>query len=552
MPAKKRSRTQAQSLPQPDSPPEVATISVTVVDSTAIEPEPVAASTDLTTKPRRRGRYPSVQRPATSPDIFPDGSVSRMASNRLIWEGCNILTQGDNLEWVESEEGVPYYQSPVAKGKGFVSYWVTNELFAKSPGVLEGEAALALIEEFDIRAACMHLIYAAHATQLDRPWEQSFTLSDTQLERYLGLDQNRNFKNKQEKLQVMLDLAKQPCHLLVYVSWPDQGKVKAFTVSRTWLWEMTEPMMHFQECLQSEDGESLGEKQLVGFTLRIRCGYWAQYFLNNERVLDKAGYYEYGILSQGLLHDIMSTWHHHEGAARLMTWLLFKTKVNRVSPLVVETLMKVAFGEKLLAEAKAGFRARSKLVRLWLTSLKVLLERGWTLTPDTATYPLQYWVEESTVDSLTQIPDDPEQAAAFWTEDAAKPKGKRLTDTTKRSRESFEQLLVSKVWIQPPAAIVEKLNELDGYRHSQREKLVGKSSTALATTNSTSKSQKSVETTQEITGAWVKQMRSSRNLNQRELAKLTGISQKMISLIENNERTISPVNRDRFLQVFQT
>jgi DNA-binding XRE family transcriptional regulator len=550
MPAKKRSLSKPQSLPKGDSAANVIE-PVTVLESTVIEPTPVEAPSALTKKTSRRGRYPSIQRPTTSPDIFSEGSISRMASNRLIWEGCNILTQGDNLGWAESEEGIPYYQSPVAKGKGFVSYWVTNELFAKSPGVLEGEAALALIEEFDIRAACMHLIYAAHATQLERPWEQSFVLSDTQLERYLGLDQNRNFKNKQEKLQMMLDLAKQPCHLLVYVSWPDQGKIKAFTVSRTWLWEMAEPMMHFQECLQGEDGGTLGDKQLVGFTLRIRCGYWAQYFLNNERLLDKAGYYEYGILSQGLLHDIMSTWHHHEGAARLMTWLLFKTKVNRVSPLLVETLMKVAFGERLLEEAKAGFRQRSKLVRLWLTSLKVLLERGWTLTPDTTTYPLQYWVEESTTDPLTQIPDDPEQAAEFWTEDAAKPKGKRLTDTTKRSRESFDQLLVSKLWIQPPAAIVEKLNEIDGYRNSQRERLAARSS-SVTTTQPLPKSQQAAGiNSKEITGAWVKQMRTARNLNQRDLAKLTGISQKMISLIENDERTISPKNCDRLIQVFQ-
>jgi hypothetical protein len=81
-----------------------------------------------------------------------------------------------------------------------------------------------LIEQFDIRAACLHLIYAAHATQLERPWEQSFVLSDTQLERYLGLDKNHKL-NKQQKLELMLELAKQPCHLLVYVSWPEKEQL---------------------------------------------------------------------------------------------------------------------------------------------------------------------------------------------------------------------------------------------------------------------------------------------------------------------------------------
>ncbi|MBD3886168.1 helix-turn-helix transcriptional regulator [Phormidium tenue FACHB-886] len=558
MPAKKQ-RLAKEQIPAQDETIIDVTHSATLVESSAITHQSAEASDAQRASPRRRGRPSSFKRPMPSPDIFPDGGISRMASNRVIWEGCNVLTQGEDLGWVGSEEGSPYYESPVAKGKGFVSFWVTNELFTKHPGALEGEAALALIEEFDIRAACLHLVYAAHATQLERPWEQSFVLNDTQLERYLGLDQNRNFKNKQEKLQVMLDLAKQPCHLLVYVSWPDQGKVKAFSVSRTWLWEIAEPVMHFQECLKDDDGKPLGEKQLIGFTLRIRCGYWAQYFLNQERLSDKSGYYEYGILSQGLLHDIMSTWHHHEGAARLMTWLLFKTKVNRTSPLMVETLMKVAFGEKLLEEAKAGFRQRAKLVRLWSTSLKVLVERGWGLTPDPETYPPQYWLETSAAQLFTQIPDDPEQAAEFWAKDAAKPKGQRLTDTTKRSRAAFEQLLTSKLWIKPPMAIAEKLNELDDHRASYKERLPAKtlatsqpvSNTALALQKQP-KSKGAVKgTDEEITGKWVKRIRTSRKMSQRDLANWTGISQKMISLIENGDRPISPINKERLLRVFQ-
>lgn len=138
---------------------------------------------------RRRRRYPTVKRPAANPDLFPDGEINRMTSNRVIWEECNILTQGENLGWFQSGEKSPYYESPVAKGKGYISFWVTNDLHAKPPAVLEGETALALIEQFDIRAACMHLIYAAYATQLERSWEQSFVLSDTQLKRYLGLDE---------------------------------------------------------------------------------------------------------------------------------------------------------------------------------------------------------------------------------------------------------------------------------------------------------------------------------------------------------------------------
>jgi len=60
------------------------------------------------------------------------------------------------------------------EGKGAVYFWVTEDLKQESPATLAGAAALAVISAFDIRAACMHLIYAAHAMQqLERPWNKS-------------------------------------------------------------------------------------------------------------------------------------------------------------------------------------------------------------------------------------------------------------------------------------------------------------------------------------------------------------------------------------------
>jgi DNA-binding XRE family transcriptional regulator len=169
------------------------------------------------------------------------------------------------------------------------------------------------------------------------------------------------------------------------------------------------------------------------------------------------------------------------------------------------------------------------------------LERGWGLVPDPETYPLQYWVDNTPVQPLAEIPNDPEQAAEFWTLDAGKPSGQRLTDTTRRSRQAFEQLLGSKLWVYPPASIAEKLSELDNHRLGQREALLSKNSITRS----------SASTSTQITGAWVKERRTARNYSQRDLASHTGISQKMISMIENGERSISPINAERLLRVLQ-
>lgn len=525
--------------------------------SESIEPAP----TKQLRKTTRRGRYSSIDRPPTSADLFPNAVIHPIATNRVIWESCNILSQGENLDWKYADDGLPHYKSLVAKGKGYISFFVTKDLFAKHPSVLEGEAALALIEEFDIRAACMHLIYAAHATQLERPWEQSFTLSDTQLERYLGLDQNKKL-NKQQKLELMLEWAKQPCHLLVFVSYPDQGRVKGFTVSRTHLWEMAEPMLHFQECIQDEQGQAVGEKQWVGFTLRVRCGYWAEYFLNRERLQDKSGYYEYGFLSKGLLHDIMSTWHHHAGAARLMMWLLFKTRVNRHSPLSVETLMKVAFGTEELQAARTNSKERKRIVRLWLTSLKTLIEKGWKVEPDAATYPPEYWIETRTAQAISQIPDDPEAAIAFWIQDAEAPEGDRVTDFRKRVRGSFEHLLKGRIWIQPPNEIEEKLDEIaDSRRYSlaassnpnQRSVSFSKSqrrrssrSTVESALSTTTPNPEACKTRPLISsGEELRSFRISKGWTQKTLATKLGRSVSWVKMVEKGERNIQPEDQEK-------
>jgi len=525
----------------------MTTVDVEVVDQTVVKTSKVSRSqTSKAVKPPTPKS--SRQRPETNPDLFADSMTDYAASNRLIWEGANILTQGTDLPWLTSEKGEAYYKSLVAKGKGYISFWLTDDLYAKDPSVLERDLAIALIEEFDLRATCLHLIYAAHATQIDRPWEQSFTISDTQIEQYLGLNKNKKL-NKQQKLQLMLDLAKQPCHLLVYVSWPEQGRIPTFSVSRTWLWEIAEPILHFQECMTDEAGETVGEKQLVGFTLNIRCGAWAKYFLNEEMRLQKQAYYEYCILSKSLIQDIMAMYHHYEGAARLMTWLLFKTKINRSSPLNVESLLKIAFGETALQVAKTASKARAKLVESWIKTLKALLNRGWQITPDPATYPMEYWVSPPETNELSQIPDDPDLAAAFWAKDATAAVGERLTDKTRRVHGKFNRLLTAKLWIQPPAAIANRLDEIDESRRRysrefERRQPESLTSTKMMQTAVTRTTVKKIES-----GEQLKQMRIAKGISQSDLASRIGRSASWVKMVETGKRKIQPQDQESLLLV---
>lgn len=168
-------------------------------------------------------------RPLTSPDIFANGLTTRMASAMPIWEASSILTQQKDLSWRRDEDGRLCYAKDLGNGEGAVHFWVTQDLDNEYPAALAGAAALAVVDAFDIRAACMHLIYAAHAAQLDNPWEQDVVIDDRQLEEYLGL-KKRSDKNRQQKLALIEELVKQPCKISTFISCPAQGKVKGFTL----------------------------------------------------------------------------------------------------------------------------------------------------------------------------------------------------------------------------------------------------------------------------------------------------------------------------------
>lgn len=435
----------------------------------------------------------------TSPDLFPNGkNTTRMASALPIWEASSILTQRQDLPWANDSDGKLRHTRTAENGQGAVHFWVTDNLDDESPATLAGAAALAMIDTFDIRAACMHLIYAAHAAQIDRPWEQEFIIDDKQIEEYLGL-KKRTDKSKQQKLALIQEIAKQPCKITTFVSWPTQNRVKGFTLEEGRLWHLLGTRYHYQQDL-------FGNKELTGITFIVRAGLWARYFLNEEGERQKSALCEYATLSKSSLRDVMSVWQHREGAARLMVWLLFKTKADRFSPLTVETLMEIAFGTQRIELAREDSQSRKKLVSMWDDTLAVLEERGWRIHFDPETYPPEL-----------------------------QPQRTKQSRLQSRPRGFFEQLLNGRLWIVP--------------QEDWRDEAIALEDEPISSSIDESPAEPDVQLPQ-LTGTTVKSCRLARGWSQRKLASLTGLSQGLISQLENGGRSITPENQLTLQRIF--
>ncbi len=369
----------------------------------------------------KKGRCKATTRTLLSPSLFLNGKSNPFASAIAVWEACNVLAQRQSLPWKSDSEGKLYYERQVSGGRGTIAFRLTNALDSEAQISLDSTAAQAEIANWDVRAACLHLIYAAHAMVLEQPWEQEFVISDRQIEAYLGLEKRKDL-SKLAKLTLIKELVQQPCKLLLDLHWFQQGQVRSFSLEQSRLWHLLGIQHHFQE-------DELGCKHLTGLTFRVKAGAWSKDFLNRQGARESTAFYQYSSLPQSLLGTITSLWQQHEGACRLLLWLLFKTKMGGEQRLTIPTLMRIAYGEAKVLQAATQREERKRLVRSFESDLEVLNHYGLKPLFDPITYPSEIqplWAK------LADLPDDAEAALEFWTNDGCNKN--RLTDAAPRDK----------------------------------------------------------------------------------------------------------------------
>lgn len=444
----------------------------------------------------KKGRCKVEPRDATSLDLFSNGKNNPFASAIAIWEACNVLAQRTSLHWETDEEGYISYSRQVNQGRGAIAFHIQDPL-----KVNDKATDIAAIEGLDIRAACIHLIFAAYATALDQPWEQEFAIDERQIEKYLGMEKRKDL-SKAAKLALMKNIVQQACSLIISIDWPQQGRINGFSVVGSRLWHLVDIQHHFQE-------DNLGCKYLIGLTFKVKAGLWAQYFLNKQACKERTAFYQYGSLPKTLLTTVMSIWQQHEGAVRLMLWLLFKTKMGKEQRITIPTLLRIAYGEEKVALASRQREERKRLLRTFESDLEILNHYGMKPLFDPVTYPPEIqplWAK------LIDLPEDPDEALEFWTNDGGAET--RLTDTGPRGK--WNLLMNARILaFELPPEWEQQISE------SEKKK------------TRTAKAKRKPKATNDLLGEQILQARKNLNLSQRELAKLTGKSQSWIRDIEN-------------------
>jgi ferredoxin/DNA-binding transcriptional regulator YiaG len=444
----------------------------------------------------KKGRCKVEPRDASSLDLFSNGKNNPFASAIAIWEACNVLAQRTSLHWETDEDGYLCYGRQINQGRGAIAFHIQDPF-----KVNDKATDIASIEGLDIRATCIHLIFAAYATALEQPWEQEFAIDERQIEKYLGMEKRKDL-SKAAKLALMKNIVQQACSLIISIDWPQQGRINGFSITGSRLWHLVDIQHHFQE-------DNLGCKYLIGLTFKVKAGIWAQYFLNKQACKERTAFYQYGSLPKTLLTTVMSIWQQHEGAVRLMLWLLFKTKMGKEQRITIPTLLRIAYGEEKVALASRQREERKRLLRTFESDLEILNHYGMKPLFDPVTYPPEIqplWAK------LIDLPEDPDEALEFWTNDGGAET--RLTDTGPRGK--WNLLMNARILaFELPPEWEQQISE------SEKKK------------TRTAKAKRKPKATSDLLGEQILQARKNLNLSQRELAKLTGKSQSWIRDIEN-------------------
>lgn len=476
---------------------------------------PTAAPTPSQAK---KGRYKTVERKERSLDLFTQSNITHFASSMVIWEGCKILTNAPVLDWQVAADQSLYYERSVKQERGKMTFRMLDnfELDTKKANYMSSYENL---ETIDIRAACLHLIYAAYTTGLEEPWEESFVINDQQIEKYLGLDKRKDL-SKAAKLTMIKILVQQPCQILASIDWPQQGKIKAFKIEESPLWHLLETKHHFQK-------DANGCNHLIGLTFKIRPGIWSKYFFNKQGYRNRLAFYQYGSLPKFVLNTVMSIWQQHEGTVRILLWLLFKSKLGIKQGIKVVTLMNIAYGRDKVYQAHLNREQRKRLIYKFESDLEVLNHYQIKPVFDLQSYPLEaqpLWAK------LADLPDDAEEALDFWINDGSQDS--RITDAGPRGK--WNILMQARILqFEFPTEWSEQLAKFE----QKKQKKVNK--------------RERLKNSLGLSGEQILAARKKRGISQRELAQLIGKSQSWIRDLENGRFAAKPEDQHQLKKILE-
>ena len=369
--------------------------------------------------------------------------------------------------WQEDDSGFAYFKHQ-AKGnpKNYIEHYISN------PGDIELlplEQAEQIIDKFGFNTVKLHLIFAAHTMNQDRPWDSKFSLKASDIIKYLGWDKRTDLPVHQKLSEIAKTAFVLDC-LLVKSVWVEgrnkKGGINASTpTGRMWN-VVVDPRGE-----QNSEGKVQKPEEVY---ITVQPGLIFHSFLNKAGSKLQKALYQFGYLAKSILRIDP---YHDELALRLAIHLAMESRIHISGKYRVETLLKHLLPHAKIDTARSDTRRGYDLKQRWDNALKLLKKLSWQIQFDDGSYP--EWLQPG---SKTKKPNDA------------------------RKMKNIEWLLQARVTIQPP--------------HPIPELLASKAKPKLPS----SKQKKKVIAVTGITSDQIRKGRNAKGWSQRKLAGTLGVS----------------------------
>jgi DNA-binding transcriptional regulator YiaG len=376
--------------------------------------------------------------------------------------------------WDQDSSGIAFYRQEAKRNpKNFVEHYIT------SPGdirLLPFKDAQNIIDQLGFNTAKLQLVFAAHAMDVEKPWESSFIVKGTDVIKELGWDK-RTDVTLSKKLTDIANAAFALDCLLVKAVWEEgrdkKGRIIA-SVETSRMWN-TAVKMTGQTGLLVEG--RIDEPHEVYLT--VCPGLWTKSFLNKPGWESRQALYQFGYLAQDVLKIDP---YHDELALRLAIHLTIESRFHQSGEYRVKNLLELALPIPEIEISRSNFRKSYDLKQRWDNALMLLMRLEWQINFDEQTYP--EWL--------------------------------RPGSHERNRRGYFDKLLGAKITIKPIPAIQARLKRCREF--SPPKLLHAAPSTRL-------------------TGVEIRKARDAKGWTQRKLAGFLNVSQSLLANWETGRRT---------------
>lgn len=383
--------------------------------------------------------------------------------------------------WKKDHDGFAYFKHQ-AKGnsQNYIEHYIS------SPGDIELlplEQAEQIIDKFGFNTVKLHLIFAAHTMNQERPWDGKFSLKASDIIKDLGWDKRTDLPVHQKLNEIAKTAFVLDC-LLVKSVWIEgrnkKGGIDASTpTGRMWN-VVVDPRGE-----QNSAGKVEQPKEVY---ITVQPGLIFHSFLNKAGSKLKEALYQFGYLAQDILRIDP---YHDELALRLAIHLAMDSRVHTSGKYQVETLLKHLLPHAKIDTARSDTRRGYDLKQRWDNALKLLETLNWQIQFDES-YP--EWLQ---------------------------PGNKLKKPSDARKMKIIEWLLQAKITIHPPQPIPELL------------------ATKVKPKLPSSKQKKKITAMTGITSDQIRKGRNAKGWSQRKLAGCLGVSNALIGYWEKGKRTPS-------------